>query len=293
MDEISILKTKTSNPLVSDYLDLWGESTRVSSERLLHIRKVKDPRERKKNMPGSKLSADQLISNSATKYFPEFVNIVIHEKAKGKSLEEKFENIQANLPEGDLKEHIQTKIISDYIAANKAKMDPDLLVAQLDAVAKENPEYDNWVGTVRGFRSYLKRGDSAPEDVLFSSDGTEFKISDFKGKYLFIDFWASWCVYCIKEMPDLEKIKQEFADSDIQFIGISLDDNQENWKKAMEKYDLKENQFIVSSPDFAEKLGLSSIPRYIIYDREGRMLYPDTPRPRQYQQLSDLLKSLV
>ena len=60
----------------------------------------------------------------------------------------------------------------------------------------------------------------------------------------------------------------------------------------MEKNGLEENQFIVSSPEFAEKLGLSSIPRYMIYDPEGNMLYPEAPRPHQYDKLVELLRSL-
>lgn len=290
--QISKINKKVTNPLVKDYMELWGISTKMSAERFSRPRTKggKPSRNQNASLP---VSTEYLVNNSATKYFPEFVNYVTHELGQGHSLAEKINNLRSNLPAGDLLDYLETRQIVQFINLNKGKISAEEIISEIKPVAKDKPEYEGWKNAVRGYHSYVEPGDVAPEDLILDADGKEFRISDFKGKYLFIDFWASWCVYCVKEIPALEKIKDEFADSDIEFIGISLDDNTDNWKKALGKYNLSDNQYIVSSPDFAEKLRLNSIPRYMIYDRDGKLLTPNAPRPKQHDQLAELLKSLV
>lgn len=290
--EIAGLRAGVTDKLVSDYLELWGLSTKLIVDRLNHPRGPRQPNMNGGQRPEFPMPIDSLIQNKALKYFPEFVNVVTRNTAKGANLSERVTNLRQNLPEGDLRDYIETRLIVQYLNSNKGKLPAEEMIAQIDEVAKDRPERKEWVKSIKDYKPYLNRGVDAPEDILLSADGTEIKLADFKGKYLFIDFWASWCTYCVKEIPALEKIKNEFADSDIRFIGISLDENTDAWKTAMEKYGLEEDQFIVTSPEFASKLGLSAIPRYIIYDKEGKMLYPEAPRPRQYEQLTELLKSL-
>lgn len=290
--KIDELKSLAENPLVVDYLDLWGESSVHSTEMLIHLRSDLDKETKRRTMPRYKIEAEDLINNKATKYFPEFVNVVAKKYGDGHLLTDKIFNLQQNLPKGELLDYITTRLIVEYINANKTKIETEELISQVTTVGSGYPEYESWLNTIKGYKSYLNRGDEAPDDILLGVDGQEYRISDFKGKYLFIDFWASWCTYCIKEFPALEKIKDEFEGSEIQFIGISLDEESDNWKKALSKYNLDQSQYLVSSNELAEKLGLQAIPRYIIYDKEGKMLYPDAPRPRDTEKLIELLKSL-
>ena len=66
------------------------------------------------------------------------------------------------------------------------------------------------------------------------------KISDFAGKskYLYLDFWASWCGPCIAEMPTLKKVYEKYREHGLQVISISSDANEKNWKKAIERIDV-------------------------------------------------------
>ena len=291
-EKITDLHKMASEGLVNDYLSLWGESTRLSAERMIHMRSDMDPRTKRITMPRHNISPQDLIENKATIYFPEFVNLLSREYAKGSTLTEKITNLQANLPEGTLLDNIKVALISQYVNANKGKIEPEVMIAEIEPFGQNYAEYSGWLAAIKGYKSYLEKGDTAPEDILIAADGREVKLSDFKGEYLFIDFWASWCTYCIKEFPALEKVKEAMSDSGIRFIGISLDEDKDNWKKAMQKYNLEEDQYVVTSQDLAEKLGLSSIPAYMIYDKEGKMLYAKTPRPRQTDELIGLLKGL-
>ena len=79
----------------------------------------------------------------------------------------------------------------------------------------------------------LALGSVAPEFSLEDPDGKLIHLSDFKGKYLYLDFWASWCQPCRMENPDLVKVYEKYKDSDFEILGVSFDKKKENWLKAI------------------------------------------------------------
>ncbi len=76
-------------------------------------------------------------------------------------------------------------------------------------------------------------GQPAPEFSINGLDGTPIKLSDFKGKYVLIDFWASWCMPCRQENPNLVKAYNQFKNKNFTVLGISLDKDVAAWKKAI------------------------------------------------------------
>jgi cytochrome c biogenesis protein CcmG/thiol:disulfide interchange protein DsbE len=73
--------------------------------------------------------------------------------------------------------------------------------------------------------SKLKKGQPAPDFTLKDLDGKSWKLSDLKGKkVVMIDFWATWCNICKREMPILQKVYLEYKDKGVEFFGIALDD---------------------------------------------------------------------
>lgn len=71
-------------------------------------------------------------------------------------------------------------------------------------------------------------------DFSWSEDGKDVKLSDYKGKVILLNFWATWCPPCRKELPDLSQISTELKDKDFVMIGVSVDDNQEVLNKFLE-----------------------------------------------------------
>ena len=78
----------------------------------------------------------------------------------------------------------------------------------------------------------LKTGTEAPDmRVGTGKDGKAVRLSDLKGKYVLINFWASWCPDCRRETPALQRLWQKYGDKGLQIAGISYDTNREAWQK--------------------------------------------------------------
>ncbi|WP_316748145.1 TlpA disulfide reductase family protein [Pedobacter gandavensis] len=107
-------------------------------------------------------------------------------------------------------------------------------------------------------------------------DGFKVKISDYKGKYIFIDIWSTWCHPCVAEMPFLKKIEHEMAGKDIVFISLNGDKLEDYWQKFMQKRGLKGEQLWMAGglgeAPFFNQIGKTGIPRFLVLDREGKML---------------------
>ncbi|MCX2680498.1 TlpA disulfide reductase family protein [Galbibacter sp. EGI 63066] len=117
------------------------------------------------------------------------------------------------------------------------------------------------------------------------NDTTAFSnvLKNNKGKWLYIDFWASWCIPCRKAMPESNKLKKEFKNENIEFIYMSLNDKKENWKKAIE-YDgiLKSQNYFIENGNVSkviEDLGIKTIPHYLIYNPNGDLINGFANRP--------------
>jgi peroxiredoxin len=77
-------------------------------------------------------------------------------------------------------------------------------------------------------------GQPAPDFSQAQADGPPFSLSSLKGKLVLIDFWASWCGPCRAENPNVVKVYNKYHEKGFEILGVSLDDNRENWLKAIE-----------------------------------------------------------
>lgn len=105
-----------------------------------------------------------------------------------------------------------------------------------------------------------------------------------KGKVIYMDFWASWCVPCREEMAISAKLRELYEGEDVVFIYLAYKDTEENWKKAIMQQNLSNastSYFIENSStsNFLKKMKLESIPRYIIFNKAGKLVEINAPRP--------------
>ncbi|ESU23182.1 hypothetical protein FEDK69T_13340 [Flavobacterium enshiense DK69] len=121
-------------------------------------------------------------------------------------------------------------------------------------------------------------------------------IAKHKGKLVYVDFWASWCAPCRASFPYSHKLQKELNAKDVVFLYLSTDDNFEAWKKANAKENLAAGDSFyllnTKASEFIQKLNLKSIPRYVLFDKEGKLVNANAFGPKEEKCKTELLHLL-
>lgn len=128
----------------------------------------------------------------------------------------------------------------------------------------------------------VKAGQPSPTFTCPDINGKSVSLADLKGRYVYIDVWATWCGPCRGELPHLKKLEEAYAGKDIAFVSLSCDSNKAAWEKMVKDGDMKGIQlFMGPKDDFMDKFMITGIPRFILLDREGKIVKADAPRPSE------------
>lgn len=126
---------------------------------------------------------------------------------------------------------------------------------------------------------YTTKGSPIPPVEFLDIDGNKVSLKQFEGDYIFIDLWASWCVPCIKEIPFLQKLESDYAEKNITFISLSLDENKNAWKKKVNELNLAGYQWEIGDSNLDNLLNIRGIPHFLLYGPDGKLLMYQAPRP--------------
>ncbi|WP_341838084.1 TlpA disulfide reductase family protein [Chitinophaga pollutisoli] len=118
-------------------------------------------------------------------------------------------------------------------------------------------------------------GKAAPGFTLEDVDGKKFSLSDFKGKYVLVDFWASWCKPCREQNPKLVEMHNKFKSKGLEVVSISIDDDREKWKQAVKEDQLSWLQLIGDAgrnSKIMKDYKVIGIPLAVLIDKNGNLL---------------------
>ncbi|WP_405211482.1 redoxin domain-containing protein [Dokdonia sp. Asnod2-E02] len=131
----------------------------------------------------------------------------------------------------------------------------------------------------KAFPDYIvKINDSIYDFTLPNKEKKLVGTKDFREQILFIDFWASWCKPCIAQFPELTIIKNDFEEKGVTILGVSIDEKEEDWLKAMQKEKPNWENVIDTQGlkgKLANKYGIFSIPYNILVDEKGKVIAND------------------
>ena len=170
----------------------------------------------------------------------------------------------------------------DQLKTTRSKISPALA----------NCPYVKDLDGIIGQLENVQIGKTAPEFSLPDTAGVAVSLSDFRGKYILLDFWASWCPPCRAEMPNLVKAYKDYKDKGFDIIGISLDSKADAWAKGVKDLNITWTQLSDLKGwqnSGAALYGVNSIPHTVLVDKDGTIIAKNL----HGQELEDKIKEVL
>lgn len=181
----------------------------------------------------------------------------------------------------------------------RGAMAPEALAGLAESAAKRFPQHAG----IESFKTDLAKqanpnadypllNQQAPDLTMATPDGKKVSISNFKGKYVLVDFWASWCAPCRQENPNVVEAYNKFKNKNFDILGVSLDDDKAAWIKAIQDDHLAWTHISdLQSPSAAASLyHFDGIPFNVLIDPQGKIIASGLRGPALEQKLSEVLQ---
>jgi len=195
----------------------------------------------------------------------EFSKALEAKKADFISLKGQYKNLDSTLVVEDAKD---TESLFKFLAARYDKM-----YKKAKLIGTPSPKFSNYENHKGGTTS----------------------LDDLKGKYVYVDVWATWCGPCKREIPYLKEVEKEFHGKNIEFVSISIDKlgAHEAWKQMVSEKELGGIQLFAGNDlQFINDYGIEGIPRFILIDDKGNIVNSDAQRPSN-PKLKEVLNGLL
>ena len=197
--------------------------------------------------------------------------------------------------EAEFKAALEKKKTSDLANLENAGLDAKLVDIAKPMINQEGimlMQYFNQKASAKKLENSV-----SPSFDYENHKGGKTKLEDLRGKYVYIDVWATWCGPCRAEIPHLKKIEEKYHGKNIEFVSISVDVDKDHdkWQKFVTEKQLGGIQLFADknwTSDFIKAFGINSIPRFILIGPDGKVIKADAARPSSAS-LTELLDGLV
>lgn len=194
--------------------------------------------------------------------------------------------------------------LSEFYNANK-HIDTSIINQLTRDIEPMLNSYKNYLAESISLKDDLPAGSPSPIFENYENyKGGKTSLSDLKGKYVYVDVWATWCGPCKAEIPSLKALEKTYHGKNIQFLSLSIDDDRshggswdkarEDWKAMIADKELGGIQLFAPNgwqSQFVLDYKIKGIPRFILIDPNGNVVTPDAPRPSDAS-LTELFTSL-
>jgi len=189
------------------------------------------------------------------------------------------------------------KELSDYIASKK-DLDSMVVSNSKEGISATIKSYTGYLGDLIALRTNLPKG--APSPVFSNYEnhaGGTTSLEELKGKYVYVDVWATWCGPCKAEIPHLKKVEADYHDKNIEFVSVSIDrpKDYEKWISMVTDKELGGVQLYADNnweSQFVKDYFIKGIPRFILIDPDGNVVSPNAPRPSD-PKLRTMLEEMI
>ncbi|MBC3784426.1 TlpA disulfide reductase family protein [Spirosoma utsteinense] len=205
--------------------------------------------------------------------------------------QEVVNKVKAMLPD------MGTSLVSLF-ALNFVNIDTDFntyetLAKRFEKENPNSPHAKSLIGRVARIKGVMV-GSAAPEITLSDTTGNAVALSSLRGKYVLVDFWASWCGPCRAENPNVVRMYNKYKDKGFTIYSVSLDKTKTEWQRAIRNDNLPWTH--VSDLKFwqsaaAQQYGVQAIPATFLLDKEGKIIAKNLRGEALEQKLEEILKS--
>jgi len=197
--------------------------------------------------------------------------------------------------QGDVLNYYKCKLYSIACKRGKAKMIGPEIKTFIEGC--DNETYNDVLRLAYNEAKGLTNGAPAPFFNLTDIDGNTVSLDDFKGKIVYLDFWASWCSPCIIQMRNSRSWKSNFKDKDVVFLYVSLDKKQSDWQRHVKNNRLEGIHLIADSGNvyqskIARLYHVKRLPAVFLLDKQGNVYYNST-KDNSRLRLSEMINGLL
>lgn len=186
--------------------------------------------------------------------------------------------VDANVKDPQVAEFLVDNYVYDYVDNNGVD-NADALIALYHKHVKDAAMNENFKTLCTSWEK-LRAGNPSLAFTYTDIDGKSVSSADLKGKFVYIDVWATWCGPCRGELPSLKKLEEAYAGKDIHFLSLSCDKDKKAWENMVKKDELKGIQLHMGGDRaFMEAYRINGIPRFILLDRDGNIISANMSRP--------------
>lgn len=187
------------------------------------------------------------------------------------------------------------KQLDDMLVAAK-ELEEDVRTMEQEANKKLIEFYTTNYEKEHEIYARLKKGAPSPTFSFPDTEGKLISLEDLKGKYVYVDVWATWCGPCKQEIPYLKEMDATYKDKNLAIVSLSIDQMQhkDKWLQMIKDEQLTGIHIMADkdwNSDFVQAYSITGIPRFILIDTEGNIISANAPRPSD-PALKEMLSSL-
>ncbi len=245
----------------------------------------------------------EMVVNKDYLYSSEYISYLFRQLRDENCRENEYEKINnatsfctyqhiKTLDESKLKEYLILNILNGMLSSWSQDENKSAIIYEDFKTSYPNNENIEALEQKIALQKRFAKGQDAPTFSLKNKDGKQISLADLKGKYVLIDFWATWCGPCLSEVPYSKELEEEFANEDIEFVYICMRDTKKRWEKHLIKENPTGIQLFADqteSKELSKKYNIKGIPSYMLVDKQGKII---TQKIRPSYNGKDILENL-